>query len=223
MYRSPFRAVSRQTTPFKKKGNWKCGYHTGVDQVCDSDRTIVAIGNGKVLRVNSCGTSYGNHVVYLLNEGYVVLCAHMRDTPAVKVGQIVKAGQLIGIMGNTGNSSGAHLHIEIQKSSTWQYAKNLVNPNSLIDWKDFGAAAQDTTSEKKEVIDVMNKVWKNGSTAEPVYQTIANCKNKKNSIGSIAPRGTANCTTIIDGCYLIFYNAEGTIKCGFVKYHGGVK
>ncbi len=46
IYRSPFTAKSRQTTAFKKSGNWKLGYHTGIDRVCDTDRTLVAIADG---------------------------------------------------------------------------------------------------------------------------------------------------------------------------------
>lgn len=42
--------------------------------------------------------------------------AHLKYPPLVKVGDWVKRGQLIGYVGNTGNSKGAHLHYEIQKS-----------------------------------------------------------------------------------------------------------
>ncbi len=106
MYRSPFRAISRQTTEFKKKGSWKLGYHTGIDRVCDTDRILVACTDGTVTRVNSCGTSYGNHVVFLTDDGRSVLYAHMADKPAVKVGERIKIGQILGRMGNTGNRYG---------------------------------------------------------------------------------------------------------------------
>lgn len=212
MYRSPFNAKSRQTTAYKKKGSWKLGYHTGIDRVCDTDRTLVAVTNGTVTRVNSCGESYGNHVVYSTDDGRCILYAHLRDKPTVKVGDRVITGQVLGVMGNTGNSYGAHLHIEVQSSKKWSYGKNLVNPNSVINWESF---------EKEG--DFMAVAWKNGSTTEKVYQTVADCKAKKNSIGSLNPKETATCTAVVNGCYLLTYSAGGTTKCGFVGYSGGVK
>ncbi len=213
IYRSPFKAKSRQTTAFKKQGSWKLGYHTGIDRVCDTDRTLVAIADGVVTRISGCGSSYGNHIVYRTADGKTVLYAHMRDKPTLKVGAKIKAGQKLGAMGNTGNSYGAHLHIEIQDSATWGYGKNLLNPNDFIDWDKFNS--QDG--------DYMAKPWKNGSTSEKVYQTVADCKAKKNSIGSLSARETAECVAIVDGCYLLTYSAGSTTKAGFVAYSGGVK
>ena len=212
IYRSPFRAKSRQTTAFKKQGNWKLGYHTGIDRVCDTDRTLVAIADGVVTRISGCGQSYGNHVVYRTSDGKTVLYAHMKDKPSLKVGAKIKAGQKLGTMGNTGNSYGAHLHIEIQSGATWGYGKNLLDPNKFIDWNDY-------TQES----DFMAKPWKNGSTSEKVYQTVADCKAKKNSIGSLNAKEEAECVAIVDGCYLLTYSAGSTTKAGFVAYAGGVK
>lgn len=214
MYRSPFRAKSRQTTPYRKKGSWKLGYHTGVDRVCDTDRTLVAVTNGTVTRINSCGSSYGNHIVFSTQDGRCVLYAHMAEKPTVKVNDRIVAGQVLGTMGNTGNSYGAHLHIEVQSSPVWGYGKNLINPNSAINWDSF--------KEAKEG-EFMALAWKNGSTKEKVYQTVADCKAKKNSIGSLNPREAATCVSVVDGCYLLTYSAGATIKAGFVAYAGGVK
>ncbi len=211
IYRSPFRNKSRQTTAFKKQGSWKLGYHTGVDRVCDTDRTLVAIANGIVTRTSGCGKSYGNHIVYRTDDGKCVLYAHLKSKAELPVGAKIKAGQKLGTMGSTGNSSGAHLHVEIQDCETWGYGKNLLDPNEFINWNDF-------TQES----DFTAKTWKNGSTSEKVYQTVADCKAKKNSIGLLLPGETAQCTALIDGCYLLTYSAAGTTKCGFAAYSGGV-
>ena len=133
--------------------------------------------------------------------------------PAVKVGDRITSGQILGRMGNTGNSYGAHLHIEVQNSKTWGYGKNLLNPNSVINWEKF--------SDKEG--DFMAKAWANGSTAEKVYQTVADCKAKRNSIGNLSAKEKATCVAIVDGCYLVTYSAGSTIKAGFVAYNGGVK
>lgn len=211
MYRSPFKEKSRQTTAFKKAGKWKLGYHTGVDRVCDTDTTLVAISDGVVTRTSGCGSSYGNHLVYRTTDGKTVLYAHLKERPAVRVGAKIKQGQKLGTMGNTGNSYGAHLHIEIQDCATWGYGKNLLNPNDFIDWGNFTQEA-----------DFIAKPWKNGSTTEKVYQTVADCKAKKNSIGSLSAKEEAECVAITDGCYLLTYSAGSTTKCGFVSYAGGV-
>ncbi len=213
-YRSPFRAKSRETTAFMKKGSWKIGYHTGVDRVCDSDPTLVAVADGTVTRVNSCGESYGNHLVYRTAQGKSILYAHLRSAPTVKVGEHIKIGQILGKMGNTGNSTGAHLHIEVQNSAAWGYGKNLLNPNAYIAWNDLGQTKEG---------DFMAKSWKNGSTVEKVYQTVADCKRKQNSVGSLNRGETATCVAVIDGCYLLVYSALGTTKCGFAAYRGGVE
>ncbi len=209
IYRSPFKGKSRQTTAFRKEGNWKLGYHTGVDRVCDTDRTLVAVCDGVVSRTSGCGKSYGNHIVYRTDDGKCVLYAHMKDKPELPVGTKIKTGQKLGTMGNTGNSSGAHLHVEIQGCATWGYGKNLLDPNDFIDWDNYKN-------------DFAAYVWKNGSTTEKVYQTVADCKAKKNSIGSLLPREAASCVAVIDGCYLLTYSAKDTVKCGFVAYPGGV-
>ena len=209
--RSPFNRPSVQTTPFKKVGGWKCGYHTGVDRVCSTDKTIVAIADGVVQRVNDCGASYGYHVVYRTVDGIVVLCAHLAQKPTVKVGDKVTCGQKLGLMGNTGNSTGPHLHIELQRAAWWQYNANLLDPNKHIDWNDFG---KDDFSVKE---------WKNGSTSEPVYGSVTACKSKTMRTDELPARAAAKCYGVVDGCYLIVYMAKGVSKCGFVAYHGGVK
>ena len=69
----------------------------------------------------------------------------------------------------------------------------------------------------------MAKPWKNGSTPEKIYQTVADGKAKENSIGYLSARESAICVAIVDGCYLVTYTAGSTTKCGFVAYAGGVK
>ena len=134
MYRSPFKASSSQTTAFKKKGSWAAGYHTGVDRVC-SNTALVSPADGTVQR-NEYNTSYGNMVIITTMDGKSILMAHLKSKSALKVGATIKKGDAVGTMGNTGNSFGAHLHIEVQNSKTWAYNKNLLNPNSYIDWSD---------------------------------------------------------------------------------------
>ena len=145
MYRSPFVDKPRFINAFGIKGSmWKSGWHTGEDWDCDNT-TLVAIDDGRVLRVNDCGASYGNHVVISTSDGRCYLMAHMRYTPKVNVGQRVIKGQIVGVMGTTGNSTGVHLHIELLNSRSWGYAvSTLVKPSLYID---FNAVSDKTVSK----------------------------------------------------------------------------
>ena len=131
-WRSPFTTKSKQTCAFKKKGNWSAGYHTGVDRVCDNSR-LVAPTNCTVKR-NEYDNSYGNFIVLLTDDNKSILVAHMKSKPNLKIGAKLNTGDTIGTMGSTGNSTGTHLHIEVENSTTWSYNKNLLDPNDYIDW-----------------------------------------------------------------------------------------
>lgn len=89
------------------------GFHDGVDfgaiaQGVDGDN-IYATHDGKVAMAYF-SSSYGNCII-INGDGFSTLYAHL-SVRNVKDGQFVKQGQLIGHMGNTGNSSGTHLHFE---------------------------------------------------------------------------------------------------------------
>lgn len=81
----------------------------------DIGDTVVAAFSGKVTRVENLGnTSYGRWIEIDHGNGYRSRYAHL-DTQVVKVGQTVNIGQKIGTVGNTGGSTGAHLHFEVRQ------------------------------------------------------------------------------------------------------------
>lgn len=90
--------------------------HKGIDLV--GERTIQASDEGVVTFAGQ-KSGYGNVIIINHRNGYETLYAHL-DSMSVKVGQIVEKGQSIGIMGNTGRSTGTHLHFEIKKDSVAQ-------------------------------------------------------------------------------------------------------
>lgn len=89
--------------------------HTGIDFTAPTGTPIYATGNGKVVTPTDGGHGYGNHVVIDHGFGYKSLYGHMYKTK-VRIGQRVKRGELIGYVGNTGLSSGPHLHYEVIKN-----------------------------------------------------------------------------------------------------------
>ena len=84
--------------------------HRGVDIAVPTGTTVYAAMDGTVTTA-AYDTYYGNYVVIENSEGYVTKYAHM-DTLSVSAGQTVTHGTVIGTTGNTGSSTGSHLHIE---------------------------------------------------------------------------------------------------------------
>lgn len=84
----------------------------------DIGDTVVAAAGGTVTRVGNTGnTSYGRWIEIAHANGYRTRYAHLQ-TQTVKVGQNVKRGQKIGTVGNTGGSTGPHLHYELRRNGT---------------------------------------------------------------------------------------------------------
>lgn len=102
------------TTYFKK------GVHNGLDLGWNSkyggkNQPIYASGDGKVYSLKDkdrTGRSWGNFVKIKHSKDRFTLYAHLKDGIKVKKGQKIKQGDLLGYMGNTGNSGGTHLHYE---------------------------------------------------------------------------------------------------------------
>jgi len=88
--------------------------HSGMDFSAKTGTPIYATGDGKISKVRRSRRGYGNHVVIDHGYGYKTLYAHMKKY-AVKKGQKVKRGEVIGYVGSTGTSVAPHLHYEVHK------------------------------------------------------------------------------------------------------------
>ena len=87
--------------------------HTGIDYAATYGTPIVAAIDGVVMHAAIQPYGYGRHVIVDHGSGYKTLYAHMsRYKPGLKVGTKVTKGQVIGFVGNSGFSKGAHLHFE---------------------------------------------------------------------------------------------------------------
>lgn len=95
------------------------GHDAGaIDFPAPSGTPIYSVADGIVTDAGWIGTG-GNMVIIKHADGNLTAYAHMVESPVVKTGQKVKAGQLIGLVGSTGNSTGPHLHFEIFKEKMW--------------------------------------------------------------------------------------------------------
>ena len=86
--------------------------HTGLDFTAPRGTSIQAAGDGKIVKVENSSSGYGRHVIIDHGYGYQSLYGHM-DRVDVKPGQVVKRGQKIGTVGDTGTSTAPHCHYEI--------------------------------------------------------------------------------------------------------------
>ncbi|MFM9370516.1 M23 family metallopeptidase [Streptomyces sp. Da 82-17] len=102
----------RITTGYRVRGNWLAGYHTGVDLAVPQGTPVWSVAQGVVVLARWSG-AYGKAVTVRMRDGRYVLYAHLSRIN-VRAGARVFAGQRIGSSGNTGRSTGPHLHLEIR-------------------------------------------------------------------------------------------------------------
>ena len=108
-------------------------YHGAVDFGTGgiSGQPVYAVADGVVITAKALTTSYGNYIIIMHRDGLYTLYAHgQAGSIAVSEGQYVKQGQQIMRVGNTGNSSGPHLHFEV-RTGNGLYS-NRVDPRPYL-------------------------------------------------------------------------------------------
>jgi hypothetical protein len=108
------------------------GGHSGLDITAPSGTPVGAATAGTVAAVNgNAGPAYGNYVVVEHSGGVYTLYGHLSSV-SVSVGQSVSAGQEVGKVGSTGNSSGPHLHFEVRNDPSAFSAGVFLDPVSWL-------------------------------------------------------------------------------------------
>ena len=90
-------------------------FHSGIDFSANEGVSVYASGNGKVVEVETTRWGYGKMITIDHGYGYKTRYAHLKNF-AVRKGQKVTRGQVIGRVGKTGKSTGSHLHYEVLKN-----------------------------------------------------------------------------------------------------------
>ena len=103
--------------PFTKERK----FHKGMDFTAPQTTPVFATGNGVVQRADNLASGFGNHVRIDHGFEYMTIYAHLSKITA-RVGQRVKRGDIIGLVGSTGRSQAPHLHYEV-----W-YKDEAINP-----------------------------------------------------------------------------------------------
>lgn len=154
----------RVTSPYGMRNG---AMHKGVDLVSDGDKTLVAIGSGVigmstiVTNTDNLTWQWGNYVRLDLDTGERVYYCHLAERIA-KVGQRVNKGDVIGVEGTTGYSSGSHLHLEIRPKGTSSNAVNgalfigVENVIGKVKAIDYGKLIQQACGFEPQTMDYIN-------------------------------------------------------------------
>jgi murein DD-endopeptidase MepM/ murein hydrolase activator NlpD len=129
---------TRITSPFGPR--WR-RMHNGLDLKVNIGDTIVAAFDGKVRIVRYERRGYGKYVVIRHDNGLETIYGHL-SKQLVEENQLVKAGEVIGLGGNTGRSTGSHLHFETR------FLGIAINPIYMFDFPKQDIVADTYTFRK---------------------------------------------------------------------------
>ena len=129
---------TRITSPFGPR--WR-RMHNGLDLKVNIGDTIVAAFDGKVRIVRYGRRGYGKYVVIRHDNGLETIYGHL-SKQLVEENQLVKAGEVIGLGGNTGRSTGSHLHFETR------FLGIAINPALMFDFPKQDIVADTYTFKK---------------------------------------------------------------------------
>lgn len=156
----PVTGAFRVTCEYGRKGSlWSSGYHKGIDLVCD-DRNVYCTCDGTVKTVGWDPNGWGRYVrVQEKTTGLIhIFCHLVRDSVRVSVGQAVSRLSVLGTMGTTGNSTGVHLHFQIEDAArkvydptSWLGIPNAVGSYHSNDYQIKTEPAQSPSTSKPEV------------------------------------------------------------------------
>ncbi len=100
--------------------------HNGMDMPAENGTAVLAILDGEVVESGFNPKTWGNYMRVRHENGDESFYAHMEDLPKFGQGELVTKGTIIGTVGDTGRSTGSHLHFGYKKSGEW------VNPAETI-------------------------------------------------------------------------------------------
>jgi len=101
--------------------------HKGIDFVAPIGTPVQATSDGEVIKVVKINTGYGNHIIIQHDKEHKTVYAQLHEIKVVE-GQQVKIGEVIGTVGNSGASTGPHLHYEVLVNGANQDPEDFIQP-----------------------------------------------------------------------------------------------
>jgi murein DD-endopeptidase MepM/ murein hydrolase activator NlpD len=172
-------------------------FHYGIDLRLKVGDSVRCAFSGKVRIIDFEGRGYGNYIVIRHDNGLETVYAHL-SAVLVSLNQNIKAGELIAYGGNTGHSTGPHLHFETR------YIGNAINPAHIIDFNTGLVHSRTYLLTKKNAFYYQHEVK---VLASAKYYTV----KKKDTLSRIAAR---NGTSVKNLCKLNNLKPKSKIKKG---------
>jgi murein DD-endopeptidase MepM/ murein hydrolase activator NlpD len=186
--------------------------HQGVDLDLETGDTVVSAFDG-VVRMSKTYYGYGNMVVVRHFNGLETLYGHLSKV-LVEPGQTVKAGEVVGLGGNTGHSFGSHLHFEIR------FMGQPIDPSKFISFDQFSLLNNEVLIDSSTFNNgkLIHKTRKEVTLEHEAHQAVVKPAPKKvhvvksgDTLSAIARR---NKTTVANLCKLNHIKAEGVLALG---------
>ena len=165
-----FTGKFKETCEYGRKGNlWKSGYHGGTDLVGLDSEKVYSVCNGTVERAGYDNGGFGNYVrIKEDNSEKRIYLAHLSKI-YVKAGQKVTYTTVVGLMGDTGNTTGKHTHVEIREfkngvavkklnASDYMGIPNKVGEYNSSDYQIVGTNTSTNTQIKQKVFAVNTNI-----------------------------------------------------------------
>ena len=172
-FRQPFTGSYPITLDFGEEWLpvYKEGEHKGIDFGCPENTPILASADGTVIRADYDKSGYGNYILILHSDMSGTLYAHLNHMMVMK-GKAVSQGDIIAYSGNTGNSSGPHLHFELRTEAE-KYSSAIDPKLKLRSFSDSENA--NNNSEKEDKADSLSSVHR--LTQEGYHEIVCDVAN----------------------------------------------
>ena len=197
-------------------------FHAGIDLRVKVGDTIRSAFDGKIRITRTEKYGYGYFVVIRHDNSLETLYGHLSKI-LVTPDQFVKAGDAIALGGNTGRSTGPHLHFEVR------FMGNAFNPRKIIDFENFVVFNDIYTIKKKETFDELTEFLENPRASHKKNRYYASASSSSSSSSSASGGNHSysiksgdtlykiarnNGTTVARLCQLNKINANTTLRIG---------
>lgn len=186
-------------------------FHPGIDYRAAIGDNIYAVDDGKVVAAENDADGYGLYIV-IEHSNYCTLYAHLKSL-TLRVGQIVKAGDVVGHVGMTGMTTGPHLHFEIRDClyDAYFWLKSILKGRHVM-----CIDPEELVKEAKQVPNVRYKKY-----SDRIHELRGDVKDLRLEIVDKKIDLITEVTNCTNGTFY-WYNPDGTTYSTSILYQDGV-